>query len=100
MPLGMRPAWDDTPLRKRPPALRGLRMENNEPWARDETVYNHRFAMWSEMDGHFNLKERYEYATVRVTELEQRKTAYVGRWNNKFEQIAGKLQAHDGNPFT
>lgn len=74
--------------------------QNNEPWARDEAVYNHRFTMWSEMDGHFDLKERFEYAPVRVTELEQRKTAYVGRWNNKFEQIAGKIQAHDGNPFT
>lgn len=108
--LHERPAWDGTPLRARPPALRGLLAHQrggrspdgwgSEPWARDETVYNQRFGMWSDYDGHFNIGERFEYSPVRVRMLEMRKTDYIGRWNNKFEQIAGKIDRFDGNPFT
>ena len=56
--------------------------------------------MSSRVDSHFNVPDRYEYAPVRVCMLEMRKTDYMGRWNNKFEQIAGKIDRFDGNPFT
>ena len=43
IPINRRPAWDDTPLRHRPPALLGLKPVTREPWAVDEDVYNRRF---------------------------------------------------------
>jgi hypothetical protein len=43
MGLGRRPAWDGSPLRARPAALKGLQPITREPWAIDEDVYNRRF---------------------------------------------------------
>ena len=84
-----RPAWDDTPLRSRPPALRGLLaaegVSAREPWARDECVYNRRFSMWSDYDGHFNLEARAPYSPHRTAMSEIHKEAYMGRWLQKFE---------------
>lgn len=60
----------------------------------------HVLCLSSRVDSHFNVPDRYEYAPVRVCMLEMRKTDYMGRWNNKFEQIAGKIDRFDGNPFT
>ena len=37
-PMTNRPEWNSTPLRKEPPALRGIKT-NREPWAKDEGVY-------------------------------------------------------------
>lgn len=84
-----RPDWDGTPLRPRPPALRGLLaaggVSAREPWARDESVYNRRFQMWSEYDGHFNLETRAPYSPHRIAMAEIHREAYLGRWMQKFE---------------
>jgi len=63
-------------------------------------VYNRRFTMWSNYDGHFDVDERSPYSPARMQEGEQRRMAYAGRWNNKFEIAAQTLNEHDGNPFT
>lgn len=89
-PISERPKWDDTPLRSRPPALRGLSNFGTEPWARDEIVYNQRFRMWSDFSGHFDLAERSPYEHTRVLEAEQRQVSYMDRWNNKFLVCADK----------
>ena len=92
-----RPKWDDTPLRSRPPALKGL-LVKNEPWARDELVYNRRFNMQCDYDGHFAVES--PFAPNRMIMAEIRKEAYLGRVNQKQMQITGTLDMHDGNPFT
>ena len=85
-----RPAWDDTPLRARPPALRGLLTTRcSEPWAKDELVYHRRFPTWSNYDGHFEADARAEHEEGRLCMAEIRQTAYMDRWNNKFgEQLS------------
>ena len=83
--LADRPQWDDTPLRPRPPALRGLASTGSEPWSRDEIVYNRRFRMWSEYDGYFDLAERSPYAPTRVLLTEQKQVSYMDRWQDKFK---------------
>lgn len=88
--------WDDTPHRSRPPALRGLLVRHlhwrEEPayttgWQRDESIYNKKYDGWSEYDGHFYLgaEGRSEYLPERMKEKEERRTAYLARWNAKFE---------------
>ena len=42
MGMGRRPAWDGSPLRARPAALKGLQPITREPWAIDEDVCNRR----------------------------------------------------------
>lgn len=83
------------------PKLKGL----SEPWARDEAVYNERFDMWSDYDGHFDLFERRDTNAERVRGHELMKVDYMDRWNNKFTDIASRASGHDanrfdGNPFT
>ena len=92
-----RPPWDDTPLRSRPPALMGL-LVTTERWARDELVYNRRFNMQCDYDGHFAVES--PFAPNRMIMAEIRKEAYLGRVNQKQMQITGTLDMHDGNPFT
>ena len=88
--------WDDTPHRSRPPALKGLLVRHihwrQEPaystgWQRDEEVYNKKFDAWSEYDGHFYLGTagRSEFLPERMKEKEEKRTAYLARWNAKFE---------------
>jgi hypothetical protein len=88
--------WDDTPHRSRPPALKGLLVRHyhwrQEPpystgWQRDEGVYNKKFDGWSDYDGHFYLgtQGRSEFLPERMKEKEEKKTAYLARWNAKFE---------------
>ena len=83
IPISERPKWDDTPLRARPPALRGL-TNLTEPWARDEIVYNDRFNMRSEYTGDFDLEERTAYLPHRMRYIEIRRTDYTNRWQEKF----------------
>ena len=99
IPISSRPKWDDTPQRARPPALRGLRSDS-EPWSRDEFVYNRRAVMLSDYHGFFDIEARSPYSPHRLKMNEMRKTAYLDRWNQKFEDAAGTLNHHDGNPFT
>ena len=73
-----RPGWDDTPMRPRPSAMRGLLEDRGpqfppkEPFARDEEIYNRRLPMWSSHDGHFDPYERVENLPWRLTMLEMR----------------------------
>ena len=107
-----RPAWDDTPLRCRPPALRGMSSRRqSEPWARDELQYNRKFFMLSDYHGNYDLAERSEQEPGRKLRHEIRRTDYFGRWNNKFIELntqlgglresgAASYNPFDGNPFT
>jgi hypothetical protein len=81
----IKPAWNDSPLRPRPPSLRGLQCQGTEPWSRDEAVYNRRFTMWSEYDGLYCADSRSPYTPSRVAMSELRRTEYMGRVTNKFE---------------
>ena len=81
--------WDETPHRPRPPALRGLLVHNKhrpatEAWARDETVYNQRYDMWTTVEGRFRADERAETAPDRVLASAQRRQDYVDRFYAKF----------------
>ena len=113
---GQRPAWDSTPLYKRPNALRGLKLyKTNDAWARDEVLYHERGGRasnyWSDYHGQFDVPGFSQLAPNRVFQWELRKIDYVGRWNNKFietgTQIGGMRESgvggydrFDNNPFT
>ena len=106
IPLSARPKWDDTPLRPRPPALRGLSNFGSEPWARDEIVYNRRFRTWSDFTGYFDVEERSPYAPTRMLETEQRQVRYMDRWNQKYmvcshpvEPMRGHLHKRPHNDY-
>jgi len=82
-----------------------------EPFAKDESVYNRRFAMWSDEEGVYDLPERDRFLPQRLVLDDMRRTDYFGRWNNKFvemgTQIGGQHESggytynnFDGNPFT
>ena len=79
--------------------MRGIR-NATEPWSRDEHVYNRRAVMLSDLHGFFDIESRSPYSPHRLRMDELRKTAYLDRWNQKFEIAAGTLDQHDGNPFT
>ena len=86
VPFSERPAWDDTPLRQRPPALRGIYDNTGrEPWARDEFEYNRRFDSSSDFTGNFDIASRNPFDAGRMMHLEFRRTHYLSRWNQKFE---------------
>ena len=77
--------------------MKGLRVHHKiesvytTGWQQDESVYNRKFTMWSSYDGHFGNEDydivpyRSEYLPDRIQEREQRRTAYMDRWNAKFQ---------------
>mmetsp|Transcript_41578 Transcript_41578/g.109687 ORF Transcript_41578/g.109687 Transcript_41578/m.109687 type:complete len:115 (+) Transcript_41578:68-412(+) len=93
--MARRPAWDSTPLRGRPSALRGIRPVTREPWAIDEDVYNRKFEMRD-----VGVPDRYLDKTARTKENSYKHVDYMCRFDQKFVEMNGKLDRFDGNPFT
>ncbi len=83
-------------MRYRPPQLRGLKPVTREPWKVDEDFYS---ARMRKVEG-AEVPERYKDLEARAKEDEWRKTNYRARFDAKFVQIDGTLDAFDGNPFT
>ena len=87
--ISRRPAWDSTPLRNRPSALRGLRPVTREPWAMDENVYNKKFEMRD-----IGTPDRYLDKTARFKEDNFRRVDYMCRFDQKYSNINGTLDAY------
>ena len=77
--FGDRPAWDSTPMRNRPSALRGLKPITREPWAYDEAVYNRRFETRD-----LGTPDRYLDPTARVRHESNQSTSAANAFNSKF----------------
>ncbi len=73
-----RPAWDSSPMRGRPSALRGLKPVTREPWMVDEDVYNAAFERRE-----VGVPERYLDPTARALRQEDRQQAYLNRFVDK-----------------
>merc|ERR1711871_737379 len=54
-------AWNNTPMRSRPPNLRGLRPATKEPWATDEAFYQKKTGNF---EYEYNSKEKYDDRSV------------------------------------
>lgn len=65
-PMAPRPAWNATPHRSAPPALRGLRT-TREPWAKEDEVYT------KGMEGHGAVARSSRPASKSPTREEQEK---------------------------
>ena len=93
-----RPAWDGSPMRSRPAALRGLRPVTREPWATDEQIYRR----WRPTQtGRYNgTPERYIDKTYRAVLAKTKTSDYMNRFDSKYVELDGTLDKYDGNPFT
>lgn len=92
----VKPAWDSSTFRSRPPALRGLNaLGSHEPWAHDENVYNFRLEMRD-----VGVQDRYEDRTARARGNNYRSRDYMARFDQKYAMLGGRLDQNDGNPFT
>ena len=96
-----RPAWNSTPMRHAPAALKGLKPVTPEPWASDEAIYDRLYnSQARNAESGFGVNERHLNKTARKKEHEYRYTDYMARFNQKYAESSGALNKYDGNPFT
>jgi hypothetical protein len=96
-----KPAWNSSPMRHAPAALRGLKPVTPEPWASDEAIYDRLFNSQSRnAESGFGVHERHLNKTARKKEQEYRHTDYMARFDQKYAELNGTLNKYDGNPFT
>lgn len=96
-----RPAWNSTPMRHAPAALKGLKPVTPEPWAADEAVYDRVYNSQKRNAGSgFGVEERHLDKTARGREKEYKYADYMARFDNKYAELGGTLNKYDGNPFT
>lgn len=69
-----RPAWDGSPMRSRPSALRGLRPVTREPWLADEDIY-HKALERRDM----GVPDRYTDQTARKASQAHKAEGYLFR---------------------
>ena len=97
----IRPAWNGTPMRHAPAALKGLKPVTPEPWASDLAVYDKLYNSQTRNAGSgFGVKERHLDQTAREREKTFKYNTYMARFDQKYAELNGKLDAYDGNPFT
>ena len=99
----IRPAWNATPMRHAPAALKGLKPVTPEPWAADEAVYDR----WkreadkaASPEAGYGVAERHLNKTARAKEADYKYNDYMARFDNKYADLNGQLDKYDGNPFT
>ena len=96
-----RPAWNSTPMRHAPSALKGLKPVTPEPWAADEATYDRLYdAQSRNAKSGFGVADRHLNATARAKEADYKHTDYMARFDQKYAELNGKLDRYDGNPFT
>ena len=96
-----KPAWNSSPMRHAPAALRGLKPVTPEPWASDEAIYDRLYNSQSRSaESGFGANDRHLNKTARKKEAEYRHTDYMARFDQKYAELNGTIDKYDGNPFT